>query len=362
MANPFENDPGRAAQYRIRSLRRRKARALLASPHEKYAQMGQRLMEELEQEDALAQRQAERAFDETLRMYGIQREAERDEADAARHAELLDFQREKEQHDVEREARMLEQQAAEAAAMQGFRREQLGLQRAQLGQNAAEARAMQEFRQAQLTQQAAEADERLAAPDSPEHPEPPMRSGMFTGHASPGPASAPDDIIPGTRISGPSDAGQRAKLFDSATNIANLNRAYRLFRDNPGAYGGGNAWLGAASGIPLVGPQAKSLAGRLMNSETRKVRTAVEEVVSSILRERAGASQTEHEFLRQQFLPNEIDSSEQVDEKLRNLLQSEITRYKGLGGADELTLPASPSDKPNVDDLVRKYLGPKGDR
>ena len=348
MPLPFSADDENLAEVRRRSIiRRKKARALAASGYQPYARLGRDIEGEEDAAEELAQRGAQRKYDEALRALTLEREQERDARETAHRAEQMSFNREREQNDVTAEARHLEEAAANRASDESFRRDQLGLQRRALAQSAETARAMQEFRNRQLAQGARPAPGALPAPGEE-------------------PVSL-DERVPETALPGKPPVFQQKAVMDSAAAIMRLNRAYKRLKKTPGAYSAGNQALGAGAaivgGIPVLGhalgPPATSAGQRLMTKEERELRNEVDSLVDEAIKAISGGQVTQYEDLRKTYLPRPYDSAPIVEDKIRGMLTKAIDTYKSYGGMENPTLPgtdAPEAGEPDVDDIVQKYL------
>lgn len=133
------------------------------------------------------------------------------------------------------------------------------------------------------------------------------------------------------------DQGAKNDLRGINQQLATVDSAIKLVEKTPSAFG---ITRGAAT---MAGAVPESLAGRMDNSEERVARSQVFNIVSKIINERAGAAQSAQELARlRSFLPAEIDSAEQIMDKLngyRSYLreQEKGTRVPTTGA------PAAPS-------------------
>lgn len=352
MALPFDEDPVHKAEIRARSLRKRKARALMASGHEAYRETGKQLMDEVEAEVVEARKERERRFDEALKQAGLEREAER-------YAESMAFAREKERNDIEYQQRQLEQRAREIMMGDRYRRDAL----AQNEQLRRDAMAQQEeLRRATLAQQ------RELAGLGPE-----VEPGTETlpSHAvapPPGPTVG-GEPLPSTQLPGKAPVFQQKAVMESAAAIVRLNRAYKLLQKTPSAYDFGNQALstvGAVAGaIPVLGqvtgPLATSGVQRLMTREERETRNEVDSLVDEAIKAISGGQVTQYEDLRKTYLPRPYDNTDQAEEKIRGMLAKAIGTYKSFGGMDDVPLPEMAGEV-DIDAIVRKYLPKDGGR
>lgn len=345
MPFPFEEDPARTSQIRARALRKRKARALIASGHKAYVDLGKNMLAEAEAEVEASRKDSQRAFDEALRAQAVEREQ-------AQHDEQMAFAREKEQNDVEAQQREFERQTAQALSQERFRREELGLRRRQF-------EGEQSYREQQL---AFQREQLVSGPPSPDGAGMP---GLEPQDAPPPTSDDGGSPLPDTRLFGKASEAQRKEVREAAANIKGINDALRLLRKTPSAYdnyvghyqtnmlGRQVPFLGDA-----IGPIGESNIQKKMTPEEREVRNAVGSITAEIVHQRSGATVTGGEEIRLSDLPRPNDTSEVVADKLLNLVKENANRYTAAGGLGkiEVATPAKPAD---VDALVRKYLGPR---
>lgn len=108
----------------------------------------------------------------------------------------------------------------------------------------------------------------------------------------------------------PSAARER-ELMGIAQQEATVQGALDAVLKTPSAFGFSR---GAAT---MAGAMPESLAGRLDSKDEREARSYVFNVVSKVINERAGAAQSAQELARlRSFLPAEMDSAKQIEDKL----------------------------------------------
>lgn len=107
------------------------------------------------------------------------------------------------------------------------------------------------------------------------------------------------------------DQGAKNALRSINQQLSTVDSAIKLVEKTPSAFGFNR---GAAT---MAGPIPESVAGRFDSTPEREARSQVFNIVSKVINERAGAAQSAQELARlRSFLPAEIDSAEQIIDKL----------------------------------------------
>ena len=125
---------------------------------------------------------------------------------------------------------------------------------------------------------------------------------------------------------------QRNEVLDASSGIGKLDLAIKAFEAAPTAWGGPvNVAAGVAENIG--GETAQSLLRRRYSQPELSAKNQVENIVSDIIHQRAGANQSFQELLKQTYLPKPVDSPEQVRQKLHDLRAFLAEEYstKGAG-------------------------------
>lgn len=194
----------------------------------------------------------------------------------------------------------------------------------------------------------------------------PLGPGGGTPTAEPGPNGKPPPLLPGK----PSEA-QRKNVALKSESLSQIDLALKALEAAPGAYGGAGNFA-AAVAEKAGGEIAQSALGRRYTTQEQSAKNLVSNVVSKIINERAGASLTLQEVLRQSFLPKDTDSLEQARQKLADLRSLEASSYEAQSGG-ALTAPPAPPGTSNAGPVKvqskaqrdalpagTKYIGPDG--
>jgi len=147
----------------------------------------------------------------------------------------------------------------------------------------------------------------------------------------------------GKPIMPPMDSGAKNDLRDISKQQTIVAGALNAVKNNPTAFG----FKRGASGAIL----GESLSNRLETPAETEARSYVFNIVSKVIHDRAGASQTPSEIAKiNRFLPNELDNADAVQRKLKGFQTFLADEAKGVrtpfpAQADNNTPP--PADKPS---------------
>ena len=135
------------------------------------------------------------------------------------------------------------------------------------------------------------------------------------------------------------DEGTKKDLRGINQQLSTVDSAIKLVEKTPSAFGFNR---GAAT---MAGPIPESVAGRFDSTPEREARSQVFNIVSKVINERAGAAQSAQELARlRSFLPAEIDSAEQIIDKLngyRSFLREQERGTRMPTGGAPAAAPAS---------------------
>jgi len=164
------------------------------------------------------------------------------------------------------------------------------------------------------------------------------------GGGTPAPDAISPDGKPLPGIPGKPTEKQRNAVLGSSSAMSQIDLAMRALKDAPTAYGGaGNVAAGIAE--MAGGETAQSLLRRRFNPKEQRAKNIVDNVVSTIINERAGANVSLQELLRQSFLPKATDSYDQALQKLQDLRDMTGAQYEAQGAgmvpAPGLPVPAA---------------------
>lgn len=138
---------------------------------------------------------------------------------------------------------------------------------------------------------------------------------------------------------------QKNKVANSSANVQKLELALKTLEQNPGAYGGATNFVAGAierAAPDFLTPPIQSVNSMRMKEGELQAKNFVTNVVSEIIKDRAGGSVTLNEELRQKFLPQETDSLEVAKQKLRDLKTWEQMTVNSLTGqSSAIAAPAS---------------------
>jgi hypothetical protein len=138
---------------------------------------------------------------------------------------------------------------------------------------------------------------------------------------------------------------QKGELLALDKQMAQVQGALEAVKSVPDAFG---AKRGAAT---MAGSIPETIAGRFDSPPQREARAYVFNVVSAVINERAGAAQSKQELARlRSFLPGEMDSSEQIQNKLEG-----FQKYLG----DSRTAVSQPITAAGPKAVEAKATGPK---
>jgi hypothetical protein len=147
----------------------------------------------------------------------------------------------------------------------------------------------------------------------------------------------------GKPIMPPLDSGAKADLRDISKQQSIVAGALNAVKTTPTAFG----FKRGASGAIL----GESLSNRMETPAETEARSYVFNIVSKVIHDRAGASQTPSEIAKiNRFLPNELDNADAIQRKLRGFQTFLADEAKGVKTpfpvqADNNIPP--PADKPN---------------
>jgi hypothetical protein len=113
----------------------------------------------------------------------------------------------------------------------------------------------------------------------------------------------------GQQIMPPMDAGAKSDLRANQTQQKVIGGAIKAVTDTPTAFG----WTRGAKGTVL----GESISNRTETEAETAARSYVFNIVSKVIHDRAGASQTPSEIAKiNRFLPNEYDNAKKIKDKL----------------------------------------------
>lgn len=158
--------------------------------------------------------------------------------------------------------------------------------------------------------------------------------------------------VNGQQIMPPMDAGAKNDLRANQTQQKVIGGAIKAVTDTPTAFG----WTRGAKGTVL----GESLSNRTETEAETAARSYVFNIVSKVIHDRAGASQTPSEIAKiNRFLPNEYDNAKKIKDKLEGFekflkdeasgITQPVTRQSGAVN----TLPAG-SPPPATNRKVEK--------
>ena len=119
-----------------------------------------------------------------------------------------------------------------------------------------------------------------------------------------------------------------------------IDSALQLVKSAPTAFS-------FARGAAVALPFGETLAGRTETPAETEARSAVFNIVSKVINERAGAAQSVQELKRlNAFLPSELDNAKKIEDKLKGFNKFLEEQEKGVRAPT--SKPFTPSSKPNV--------------
>jgi hypothetical protein len=117
-----------------------------------------------------------------------------------------------------------------------------------------------------------------------------------------------------------------------------INSALDLVQQNPKAFS-------FARGAAVALPFGETLAGRTETAPETEARSAVFNIVSKVINERAGAAQSAQELKRlNAFLPSEFDNAQKIQDKLRGFNKYLEEQEKGVRASTSKTFTPSTSN------------------
>jgi hypothetical protein len=150
-------------------------------------------------------------------------------------------------------------------------------------------------------------------------------------------------MMNGKPIMPPMDSGAKTDLRDISKQQSIVAGALNAVKTTPTAFG----FKRGASGAIL----GESLSNRMESPAETEARSYVFNIVSKVIHDRAGASQTPSEIAKiNRFLPNELDNADAIQRKLKGFQTFLADEAKGVrtpfpAQADNNIPP--PADKPN---------------
>lgn len=140
--------------------------------------------------------------------------------------------------------------------------------------------------------------------------------------------------VNGQQIMPPMDSGAKNDLRANQTQQKVISGAIKAVTDTPTAFG----WKRGATGTVL----GESIANKAETEDETAARSYVFNIVSKVIHDRAGASQTPSEIAKiNRFLPNEYDNAKKIQDKLKGFQQfltdeaagisQPVTRQSGAG-------------------------------
>lgn len=151
-------------------------------------------------------------------------------------------------------------------------------------------------------------------------------------------------MVNGKQIMPAMDAGAKTDLRENTKQQTAIAGGLKAVQDTPSAFG----WKRGAAGTVL----GESLANKVESEAETQARSYVFNIVSKVIHDRAGASQTPSEIAKiNRFLPNEYDNAKAIERKLKGFqkfLQDEATAIKSPAGGNVVTpaggaTPSAPS-------------------
>lgn len=135
-------------------------------------------------------------------------------------------------------------------------------------------------------------------------------------------------MVDGKQIMPPMDSGAKSDLRDNQRQLKAVSGGLKAVQDTPKAFGWGRGAAGTVLG--------ESLANKGESEAETQNRSYVFNVVSKVIHDRAGASQTPSEIAKiNRFLPNEYDNAKAIENKLKGFqkfLQDEAESIRTPSG------------------------------
>lgn len=129
--------------------------------------------------------------------------------------------------------------------------------------------------------------------------------------------------VNGQQIMPPMDAGAKNDLRANQTQQKVIQGAIKAVTDTPTAFG----WKRGAAGTVL----GESVANKTETEAETAARSYVFNIVSKVIHDRAGASQTPSEIAKiNRFLPNEYDNAKKIQDKLKGFQQFLADEASGI--------------------------------
>jgi hypothetical protein len=138
---------------------------------------------------------------------------------------------------------------------------------------------------------------------------------------------------------------------------AAVNGALQLVEATPSAFSFGRGLAGKL-------PAGETLAGRTEKPQETEARSAVFNIVSKVINERAGAAQSAQELNRlNAFLPSELDNAESIKRKLNGFNKYLNEQEKGTRVNPNMPMqpqmPQAPQNAPQFDPKLLQYMTPE---
>jgi len=132
-------------------------------------------------------------------------------------------------------------------------------------------------------------------------------------------------MMNGKQIMPPLDSGAKTDLRDINRQKTVVAGALQAVKDNPTAFG----FKRGAAGSLL--PQGEAISAKFEKPEETEARSYVFNIVSKVIHDRAGASQTPSEIAKiNRFLPSEYDGPKEIERKLTGFQNFLADEAKGI--------------------------------
>jgi hypothetical protein len=154
-------------------------------------------------------------------------------------------------------------------------------------------------------------------------------------------------MMNGRPIMPPMDSGAKSDLRDISKQQTIVAGALDAVKNNPTAFG----FKRGASGAIL----GESLSNRMETPAETEARSYVFNIVSKVIHDRAGASQTPSEIAKiNRFLPNELDNADAVQRKLKGFQTFLADEAKGVKTPFNAQTGTNPPPAANAERKVEK--------
>jgi hypothetical protein len=164
---------------------------------------------------------------------------------------------------------------------------------------------------------------------------------------NPNTQTATPAMMNGKPIMPPMDAGAKTDLRDISKQQSIVAGALEAVKNTPTAFG----YKRGASGAIL----GESLSNRMEKPAETEARSYVFNIVSKVIHDRAGASQTPSEIAKiNRFLPNEFDNADAIQRKLRGFQTFLADEAKGVKTPFPAQAGTNPSPVANANRKVEK--------